>query len=327
MLTRVRALAAVLLAALLTPTPTPAHADPTVTCTGVASLSSGCSNATVTVVVTINGQQVEITLSEGGATVVCQTKWGVPAGGAPRVIPCESSAGWWSGEHQCYVREMSPQPPLSDPVWQGHTTGKIYDCKLPPGIQGPIVPFWAENPPASSAQVVNLAARAVQSLGLTAIDIGMAPTPTSIDPTSIGVVGLPNWMWVKNPTARTYGPATGSASDGGVTVTVTAKVDRVTWTMGDGSAPIICSAPGTPYTASYGTASGQVPSGGGVWGVVRRAGRGRGSWSPRAVVACRRRFSAQMVSRWAMTSWWAGLRASRPHVVASWRVASWQALS
>ena len=59
---------------------------------------------------------------------------------------------------------------------------------------------------------------------------------------------------VKNPSTRTYGPAVGSASSGGVTVTVTAKVDRVTWTMGDGTAPIVCTTSGTPYAASYGAA-------------------------------------------------------------------------
>jgi hypothetical protein len=255
MLTRALAAAALVIASLMALSPLPAQADTIVTCTGAASLLSGCSSATVTVVVTIGGQQVEVSLSGGSATVVCHTTWGVAPGGAPAVVPCDSSAGWWSGAHQCYVREMSPQPPSSDPVWQGQTSGKVYNCTLPPGVAGPTLPFWAQDPPVSSAQVVNLAARAVQSLGLVAIDIGMAPTPTSIDPASIGVVGLPNWMWVKNPLPRTYGPAVGSASDGVVTVTVTAKVDRVTWTMGDGSAPIICTTAGTPYAASYGASS------------------------------------------------------------------------
>ena len=256
MLSRLRVLAALALAlGALFAGGSPALAAGSTECTGVAASGMGCTDAVVTVVVEVNGQATEITLSSEGGKVTCQTTMGVPADAPAQTVPCDSSAGWWSGTHQCYVREMSPQPPASDPLWQGRTTGKVYDCTLPPGVAGPNLPFWAQDPPVSSAQVVNLAARAVQSLGLTAIDIGMAPTPTSIDPASIGVVGLPNWMWVKNPSPRTYGPAIGSASDGVVTVTVTAKVDRVTWTMGDGSAPIICTTAGTPYAASYGATS------------------------------------------------------------------------
>lgn len=230
----------------------PANADATGTCTGISQDMNGCSSAVVTVIVTVDGQAIETTLTSDAA-VVCRTTWGNSVG-QPMVVPCETSDGWWSGSRNCYVKASNPQPPLTSPAWQGQTIGKIYDCTLPSGVAGPTITFWSDTPPVSTAQVAQLVARAVQTLGLTAIDIGMAPTPTSIDPNSIGIVGLPNWMWVKNPSPRTYGPAVGSASSGGVTVTVTAKVDRVTWTMGDGTAPIVCTTAGTPYAASYGAA-------------------------------------------------------------------------
>ncbi|MFJ5057715.1 ATP/GTP-binding protein, partial [Streptomyces cyaneofuscatus] len=50
---------------------------------------------------------------------------------------------------------------------------------------------------------------------------------------------------------ETYGPNTSSASAGGVTVTATAKVSRIVWSMGDGKS-VTCTTPGTPYHAKYG---------------------------------------------------------------------------
>jgi len=59
-------------------------------------------------------------------------------------------------------------------------------------------------------------------------------------------------MWVADPTATSFGPATASATAGAVTVTATAKVTSVTWDMGDGTR-VQCGA-GTPYSPSYGAA-------------------------------------------------------------------------
>jgi hypothetical protein len=67
------------------------------------------------------------------------------------------------------------------------------------------------------------------------------------------VVGMPMWMWVE-PSPTTYGPSTATATAGGVTVSATAKVTRVSWDMGDGSPPVVCNGPGTKYTAGMGKA-------------------------------------------------------------------------
>ncbi|MFF9451134.1 ATP/GTP-binding protein, partial [Streptomyces althioticus] len=84
-------------------------------------------------------------------------------------------------------------------------------------------------------------------------------------------VGVPMWMWV-NQSATTYGPNTASASAGGVTVTATAKVSKIVWQMGDGSA-VTCVGAGTPYKGSsdmtesptcghrYSKTSGDAPGG------------------------------------------------------------------
>jgi hypothetical protein len=83
---------------------------------------------------------------------------------------------------------------------------------------------------------------------LTAINIGIAP---KAEDGRIGLVGMPIWMWVANPDAHTWGPATASATAGGITVTATARVRQITWDMGDGH-KVTCRTVGTPYKPEYG---------------------------------------------------------------------------
>ncbi|WP_327187956.1 ATP/GTP-binding protein [Streptomyces sp. NBC_01334] len=64
------------------------------------------------------------------------------------------------------------------------------------------------------------------------------------------VVGVPMWMWV-NTSPTTFGPNSASATAGGVTVLATARVTKIVWAMGDGSA-VTCNGAGTPYAASDG---------------------------------------------------------------------------
>lgn len=171
-----------------------------------------------------------------------------PEGGRPSVVPCSGKEGEWSNELQCYVRRMDPQPPPSNPLWQGRgsaTGGAIYTCSSPDVYTA----LWLANPPDVAAQGPTpreLAQRAVEQMNLRAIDIGVAPSPDGV-----GLVGVPVWLWVDNPTPNTFGPETESASAGGVTVTATARVHRLTWDMGDGTT-IECTSAGTPYQESFG---------------------------------------------------------------------------
>lgn len=146
-----------------------------------------------------------------------------------------------------------PQPPLSDPVWDGNAEGAIYDCVVGPastgGFQAPMtLRYWSATPPAAVPDPALLAQQAVDSMGLRAIRVGIVPRT---DGGSVGLVGVPNWMWVDAPDAVTFGPSTASASAGGWTVTATARVDSVTWDMGDGQ--IVTCGAGTPYRDSYGS--------------------------------------------------------------------------
>ncbi|WP_233257543.1 hypothetical protein [Promicromonospora sp. AC04] len=87
---------------------------------------------------------------------------------------------------------------------------------------------------------------AVERMNLRAIDIGMSPAPDGA-----GIVGLPTWLWVQDPGEQTFGPITRTATAGSVTVSATARVERIVWDMGDGT-QVVCAGPGTPYTASQG---------------------------------------------------------------------------
>ena len=143
-----------------------------------------------------------------------------------------------------------PQPLKTDPVWEGHTTGAIYNCTsigegqtVAPGM----LAIWLANPPAiPDAQA--LARTAISQMNLHAITIGIVPEPR---PGSVGIVGLPTWMWVDNPTENTIGPITRSAGAGAYTVTATATMKRIVWVMGDGNV-VTCANTGTNYQESYG---------------------------------------------------------------------------
>ncbi|MFJ2060287.1 ATP/GTP-binding protein [Streptomyces sp. NPDC087908] len=75
--------------------------------------------------------------------------------------------------------------------------------------------------------------------------------PAVASPRTAGryLIGVPMWMWV-TPSPATFGPTSASATAGGVTVTATAKVTQVRWTMGDGTT-VTCGGPGTPYQARF----------------------------------------------------------------------------
>lgn len=187
-------------------------------------------------------------VDQGGNVSACVNR----AFGRNEPVPCESAGGWWSDATQCYVQLLNPQPPLSDSVWQGHTDGAIYTCaSSAPGMSAPFAAFWSPSMPAGPAAPVDPAVVAqtiVEQMELRAITIGMVPEDS---PGSMGVVGLPAWMWVDAPSEQTFGPMTRSASLGGVSVTATARVTKVLWEMGDGGA-VTCTSPGTPFSDGHG---------------------------------------------------------------------------
>ena len=171
-----------------------------------------------------------------------------------REVPCKQKGASWSNAQGCYVSRADPQPPKSDPVWEGHRDGAIYGCYSPELVGNRLTYQWAAATPVEAPAPPDprvLAQQAVAAMGLRAIRIGIVPEDRA---GSVGLVGLPTWMWAEAPGPSTWGPVTRSVSAGGYTVTATGRVDRVVWAMGDGST-VVCRKAGTPYADSFGKRS------------------------------------------------------------------------
>ena len=170
-------------------------------------------------------------------------------------IECSSRYGTWSQDLQCWVKQMSPQPPADDPLWNGHTDGAIYWCQTP-AVPGSLFAdghaFWAPDRgvPGAPALVdpVTLAEEAVERMSLRAPIVAITP----LDPAAPLLVGMDAWMWVADTGPTSMGPITRSATAGATTVRATAEVTKVVWDMGDGTR-VTCRGPGTPWTQHQGT--------------------------------------------------------------------------
>ncbi|WP_314223642.1 ATP/GTP-binding protein [Streptomyces zaehneri] len=160
----------------------------------------------------------------------------------------------------CKYKLADPQPRAGSLDWEGHEPGDgaVYEqtCGWVDFTNTITRLVWMAEPPAQeSVDPAVLAQRAVDSMTLLGPDIA--------SPRAAGkyTVGVPMWLWV-NQSATTYGPNTASATAGGITVSATAQVSKIVWTMGDGDS-VACTGPGTPYTSSEGMA--QSPTCGHVY--------------------------------------------------------------
>lgn len=179
--------------------------------------------------------------SSGGSTGPKCTKFGGIA------VPCSDPGyGVWSNSLGCYLNKISPQPAPDDELWEGHyPEGAVYLCNNPDGIATPAI--WLPALPTVQISPEEAARAVVSRMTLRAADIGIVPEDK---PGSIGAVGAPVYMWT-TPGPTTFGPQVLTGSEGGVTITATANVDRIVWNMGDGNT-VTCRTPGTPYEDRYG---------------------------------------------------------------------------
>lgn len=166
--------------------------------------------------------------------------------------PCIVGTWYWSYDWACYTKYAEPQPPWTDPVWSGRTDGAIFWCSRGVTLSDPfppdVVSRWSPTPPwGAPPDPEELARAAVETMNLRAIDVGIVPEPI---PGRVGIIGLPTYMWVQNPTSSTWGPITRTATSGPWSVTATARVERIDWDMGDGTV-VTCTTVGTPYHDSY----------------------------------------------------------------------------
>lgn len=169
--------------------------------------------------------------------------------GTGEIVPCRDPAfGSFSSTDGCYYKLVEPQPPASDPSWQGHfPAGAVYSmvCLGNRTATGSWV-WRATAPPGVAMTPAQLAQRAVRLLPLRGPEIGMAPAPGST-----GLVGVPVWMWTA-VTPSTWGPISRTAAVTGLSVTATARAARIVWSMGDGHS-VTCAGPGTPYAEALGS--------------------------------------------------------------------------
>lgn len=100
---------------------------------------------------------------------------------------------------------------------------------------------WLWMDPGQNAE--SIARTLLARLQLEPPKIGWTPTTAG----AMGYVGVPTWMWVASPGRLTWGPATiGMAG-----VTLTAKAESVTWSMGNGD-EVRCANKGTEWRKGMG---------------------------------------------------------------------------
>jgi hypothetical protein len=193
-------------------------------------------------------RRVEPSGRRNSASDECRTPGGI-------ATPCYSEAfGTFNASDGCYYRRLDPQPPPTDAIWAEHgQRDAVYQATcvgLAGGTGGGWV--WLATPPATAGGAgttpAQLAQQAVRQLELAGPTIRMAPPPGSI-----GVVNAPVWLWT-DVTARTWGPATATASVPGLSVTARATGEKIEWQMGDGST-VTCTGPGDPYVKTGGAAA------------------------------------------------------------------------
>lgn len=173
---------------------------------------------------------------------------GTPGGGAGG--GGGSGGGNGSGGGSGSIGVGNPAPPQTDQqscaalggVWvpggSGFGSSGGY-CVIPNGTPNPANPAAA--PTVTPEQV---AAMARERITLTAPAVGTAPCR---DTGCMGAVGVPVWLWVDGGFPST----SATASAGGLSVTVNARMTRVDWYMGDG-ALVRCTTPGTAFKEVYG---------------------------------------------------------------------------
>lgn len=161
----------------------------------------------------------------------------------------------WHNGMQCYVT-VAKLPP-GHPGWsqRGAGIGVFYGCftveEVLRGERAGDRVWWSNtlygNRPVNAGDWVRTAET---FLGYREIDMGIVPEP---GPDRAGVLGLPTWMWVSNPTPPTAGVVNAIDVADGLTLRTSATWLGVTWDMGDGTSHQ-CGR-GTPYQDSHGVSA------------------------------------------------------------------------
>ena len=174
------------------------------------------------------------------------------------VIPCDirNAQGTYSWNHGrgCYVINVRVTADHPAHTQRGGDGGAFYGCfteaEARAGARESDEVWWSDvawftGGPAGRTWIERL----VASMEFTGIDLGIVPEP---GPDRAGVLGLPTWMWVSDPTPPTAGVVDAADTIGDVALTSRATWLGVTWDMGDGT-QVTCDL-GTPYRDEFGVA-------------------------------------------------------------------------
>ena len=163
-------------------------------------------------------------------------------------IPCEDRYGTWSDARRCYAAPAGGSS-LGGAAGAPPSPGAVlYSCRASDGGDQGL--FWAEPGvvPYTGPSPAELAQIATESMEIRGIAVGTTPPA---GPTSMGLVGVPVWLWATDPGESTTGPVTRTATAGPMSVTAAGTLQRIVWDMGDGTT-ITCHGPGEPWDPSKG---------------------------------------------------------------------------
>jgi hypothetical protein len=190
---------------------------------------------------------------EGGSQNVgeCKASW------AGISIPCSiPGVGQYYAPERCYIYSTGSSelpegwgtPPK--PGYVAYNCARVVDAtEGNPIIDPEVVIIWL--PPQLPTITPEQAARAVAAtMSFQAINIGISQKMSG--PAGVGYVGVPVWLWAKDPSGITVGPQHVQRTYQGIGVTIDAKVTKIVWNLGDGDS--VACGQGTPYSTSYGVA-------------------------------------------------------------------------
>lgn len=166
-------------------------------------------------------------------------------------IPCTSKDGSsWSASRLCYVKKASLDPDDAQSVaaMGDHKDGVVMSCT---SLMGFTTYYWAKTADSAGPDPAVVAQQAITSMNLHMGTLTSNP-PESSDPSVMGLVGYPVWLWISDPSESTTGPITREATSGSVTVSATATLASIVWDMGDGTS-VTCNGGGTAYVAADGS--------------------------------------------------------------------------
>ena len=171
-------------------------------------------------------------VSNPAGTAECQYKG--------KTVACTEQSGWFHSGRNCYVG-----PLVMDTRERNHETWELHPCIAPDG--GGLPPVWVPpNPPPPPPPPPVLAAQLFEQMPITDVNIGVTPYPGGL-----GLLGLPTYLWVKNPAASFGEHAIGPLCVRGLCVQGSSTIDKVVWRMGDGSVET-CPNAGTAYQDHHG---------------------------------------------------------------------------